>query len=156
SHERTVLVGNRRLLTEAGVSIEPEFSLSFEARGETPLFVALDGQLIGVVGAVDKVRPEAHDVVHDLKHLHIKEIAILTGDRPEAARLVAKKTHIKTVEAELLPADKAAWITQAQVSGRRVAMVGDGINDAPALASAHVGIALGGIGADLAAEAGDL
>ncbi len=102
------------------------------------------------------MRPEAHDVVHDLKHLAITEVAILTGDRANAARAVARKTHIKTVEAELLPADKAKWVEDRQAKGRKVAMVGDGINDAPALARAHVGIALGGIGADLAAEAGDL
>ena len=154
--ERTVLIGSRRLLSEAGISVDPETGQELEGRGESLLFVAVDQQLVGVLGAVDKVRPEAHDVIHDLKHLHIKEIAILTGDRLSAARLVARKTHVKTVEAELLPRDKAAWIGRAQASGKRVAMVGDGINDAPALASAHVGIALGGIGADLAAEAGDL
>src|SRR4029077_11614741 len=71
-------------------------------------------------------------------------------------RAVGKKTHIKLIEAELLPADKARWIHDRQAAGRRVAMVGDGINDAPALAQAHVGIALGRMGADLAAEAGDL
>jgi Cu+-exporting ATPase len=157
--EHTVLVGNRRLLDEQGVAIDDDTARALElldGRGETPLIVVLDGRVVGLVGARDTVRPEAHDVVHDLKHLKIREIALLTGDRANAARLVAKKTHIKTVEAELLPADKARWVEQAQAQGRRVAMVGDGINDAPALASAHVGIALGGIGADLAAEAGDI
>ncbi len=104
----------------------------------------------------DSVRPEAHDVVHDLKHLGFSEVAILTGDRSPAARVVAKRTHIKNVEAELLPADKAVWVRGRQADGRRVAMVGDGINDAPALAAADVGIALGRVGADLAAEAGDM
>src|SRR5262249_41441484 len=80
--------------------------------------------------------------------------AILTGDRAPAAALVAKKTHIKHVEAELLPVGKADWVRDRQAAGRRVAMVGDGINDAPALAQAAVGLALGGVGADMAAEAG--
>ena len=91
-----------------------------------------------------------------MKHLGISEVAVLTGDRGAAARAVAKRVHIKNVEAELLPAGKAVWIEGRQKAGRRVAMVGDGINDAPALAKADVGIALGAMGSDLAAEAGDL
>jgi Cu+-exporting ATPase len=157
--EHALLVGNRRLLGENGIALDAaaESALAaLDARGETALFVALDGQLVGLVGARDTVRPEAHDVIHDLKHLKITEIALLTGDRPAAAQVVAKKTHIKTVAAEQLPADKARWIEERQGAGRKVAMVGDGINDAPALARAHAGIALGAIGADLAAEAGDL
>ena len=157
--ERAVLVGNRRLLAERGITLGPEAETALEAldaRGETPLIVADSGRVIGLIGARDTVRPEAHDVIHDLKHLQITEIALLTGDRAPAARLVAKRTHIQVVESELLPADKAKWVEDRQNAGRRVAMVGDGINDAPALARAYVGIALGGIGADLAAEAGDL
>jgi Cu+-exporting ATPase len=156
---RSILVGNRRLLAEHDVALGDDAisALSeLDQRGETPLIVVVDGQVVGLIGARDAVRPEAHDVIDDLKHLKITEIALLTGDRATAARIVAKKTHITVVETELLPADKARWIEERQSSGRRVAMVGDGINDAPALARAHVGIALGNIGADLAAEAGDL
>ena len=109
-----------------------------------------------MIGLRDTVRAEAHDVIHELKHLKIGQLAILTGDREPVARRVAKKVHVKTVVSELLPADKARWIKEQQEAGRTVAMVGDGINDAPALAQADAGIALGGIGADLAAEAGDL
>jgi P-type Cu+ transporter len=159
NESRSVLVGNRRLLEEQGLTIDEVTAkalASVDARGETPLLVAVDRSIVGLISARDAVRPEAHDVVHDLKHLKITEVAILTGDRPEAARAIAKKVHIKAVEAELLPADKARWIEERQALGRRVAMVGDGINDAPALAKANVGIALGGIGADLAAEAGDI
>ena len=154
-----VLVGNRRLLAERGIELGPRAEAALagaDDRGETPLLVAVGGRVVGLIGARDPVRPEAHDVVHDLKHLGISEVAILTGDRPNAALAVARRVHIKEVEAELMPAEKAAWIEARQASGRRVAMVGDGINDAPALARAHAGIALGGIGADLAAEAGDL
>ena len=157
--EHALLVGNRRLLGEHGIGLDADAEAALaalDARGETALFVALDGRVVGLVAARDAVRPEAHDVIHDLKHLKITEIALLTGDRAAAAAAVAKKTHIKTVAAEQLPADKARWIEEKQAAGRRVAMVGDGINDAPALARAHAGIALGGIGADLAAEAGDL
>lgn len=156
---RDVLVGNRRLLEERGVALD-EAAISalaeFDERGETSLVVAVDRSVVGLIGARDALRPEAHDVVHDLKHLGFTEIAILTGDRPAAAKAVAKRTHIKRVEAELLPADKASWVREHQAEGRRVAMIGDGINDAPALAVADVGIALGRVGADLAAEAGDM
>ncbi|MDR3636658.1 MAG: cation-translocating P-type ATPase family protein [Isosphaeraceae bacterium] len=156
---RTILVGNARLMAEQGVALGTDVEgvlTAFDARGETPLIVAIDGRVAGLIGARDAVRPEAHDVVRDLKHLRISEIAILTGDPASAARALAKRTDINTVEAELLPEDKARWVELRQASGRKVAMVGDGINDAPALARAHAGIALGGIGADLAAEAGDL
>ena len=109
-----------------------------------------------MIGLRDTVRPEAHDVIHDLKHLKVGQIALLTGDREAVARRVAKQIHVNTVRSELMPADKAEWIKEQQDAGRKVAMVGDGINDAPALAQADAGIALGGIGSDLAAEAGDL
>ncbi len=153
-----VLVGNRRLMIEYGVSLDRiEAALAArDASGETPLIVSVDGQVVGLIAARDTVRPEAHDIVHDLKHLRITEFAVLTGDRASAAQFIAKRVHIKKVESELLPADKAAWIDERQKAGRRVAMVGDGINDAPALAKANVGIALGAMGSDLAAEAGDL
>ncbi|MFI5454382.1 MAG: cation-translocating P-type ATPase family protein [Isosphaerales bacterium] len=156
---RKVVVGNRRLLAEAGMTLDSSTEAilgELDARGETALFVAVDGAVAGVIGVRDAVRAEAHDVIHDLRHRKIKEIAILTGDREPAARAVARRVHAGTVEAELLPADKARWIEERQQAGHRVAMVGDGINDAPALAQADAGIALGGIGADLAAEAGDL
>jgi len=157
--DHTVLVGNRRLLAEAGIVLDPvtEAMLGqLDSLGQTALIVAIDGEIAGIMGVHDAIRPEAHDVIHDLRHLKIKEIAILTGDREPAARAVAKRIHADTVQAELLPADKSRWIQERQQAGRRVAMVGDGINDAPALAQADAGIALGGIGADLAAEAGDL
>jgi Cu+-exporting ATPase len=157
--EQLVLVGNRRMMDEQGIALEPgaaEALDRLDELGETALILALDGQVIGLIGVRDAVRPEAHDVVHDLKHLGFREIVMLTGDRPSAAKVVAKRTHIKTAEAERRPEEKAAWIRDSQASGRRVAMVGDGINDAPALATAHVGIALGRVGSDLAAEAGDV
>ena len=157
--DHTVLVGNRRLLDEQGIVIETgvqEILAQLDARGETALIVAIDGEVAGIIGVHDAIRPEAHDVIHDLRHLKIKEIAVLTGDREPAARAIAKRIHADTVAAELLPADKARWIEERRAAGRRVAMVGDGINDAPALAQADAGIALGGIGADLAAEAGGI
>ena len=155
----TILVGNARLFREQEVAVPPEAEaalVSLDESGQTSMLVAVDGRVAGAIGIRDAVRREAHDVIHDLKHLKITEIAILTGDRPAAARAVAKRVHVKAVESELLPADKARWVEERQAAGRRVAFVGDGINDAPALARADVGIALGGIGSDLAAEAGDV
>ncbi len=154
-----VLVGNQRLLAEHKLTLDEASAPVLQAlddQGETALVVAVDGMIVGWIGLRDTVRPEAHDVIHDLKHLKVKQIALLTGDREPVARRVARQVHLKTVLPELMPADKAAWIREQQEAGRKVAMVGDGINDAPALAQADAGIALGGIGSDLAAEAGDL
>lgn len=153
-----ILIGNRRLLAEGGIEVDREVDAALEAadeRGETSLCVAVDGRVIGLLGMRDAVRREAHDVIHDLKHLGIKDFAILTGDRAGAARATAKRVHVKTVIAELTPAGKADWIDERKREGRRVAMTGDGINDAPALARSDAGIAIGRFGADLAAEAGD-
>ena len=156
---RHVLVGNLRLFRERGIAIPADVEEALkklDEAGQTALLVAVDGDLAGAIGARDKVRREAHDVIHDLKHLGLRDLTILTGDRPAPARAVAKKVHVKQVEAELTPADKAEWVHRRQHEGRVVAMLGDGINDAPALALADVGIALGGVGTDIAAEAGSV
>jgi Cu+-exporting ATPase len=156
----TVVVGNRRHLQSAGVALDQsveETLAEFDASGHTPLLVALNGRLLGVLGVRDTIRPEAHAVLDELKHLGISEIALLTGDRRSTAEAVAKAVgFIDHVEAELLPAEKADWVTRQQRHGAKVGMIGDGVNDAPALASADVGLALGGVGSDIAAEAGDL
>ena len=162
-----LIVGNRRLLVEEGVAIDPpvdEAIVQLESRGETPLLVSTDGRIRGVIGVRDSVRAEAADIVAQLRELGIKHIALLTGDRHAAAAQVARAVGIDRFEAELRPEEKAAWLAawRRETSGdehgatNKVAMVGDGVNDAPALASADVGLALGGVGCDIAAEAGDL
>ena len=128
----------------------------FDETGQTVLLVAVNGTIAGAIGARDTVRREAHDVVHELKHLGIRDLTLLTGDRLAPARDLARKVHLSQIEAEKTPADKAEWVHRRQHEGRVVAMVGDGINDAPALAMADVGLALGGVGADVAAEAGSI
>jgi Cu+-exporting ATPase len=116
----------------------------------------LDAAVLGIIGVRDTVRAEAAGVLAELRSIGIGKIAILTGDREAVARAVAGSLGVTEVHAELLPDQKAAFIANWQAAGERVAMVGDGINDAPALARADVGIAIGGTGVDLAAEAGDV
>lgn len=154
-----VLIGNVRLMNDHDVPLNEstqEFLADCDAQGETPLLVAVNGQVLARLSLADPVRPEAHDMVHDLKHLGFTEVAILTGDRPGAAGRVGRKVHIKNVLSELSPTAKAGWIQDRLVAGRTVAMVGDGINDAPALAVARVGLAVSKVGANLATEAGDI
>jgi Cu+-exporting ATPase len=155
-----LLVGNRRLLEEQGVPLPPEADAvlaRLDASGQTALFVARDGRVLGAVGARDRVRAEARAVLEGLRSLGIADIAMLTGDRPAVAEAVAAELGLTEVHAGLLPQQKADFVVAWQQGPpRRVAMVGDGINDAPALARADVGLAVGGSGADVAAEAGDV
>jgi len=153
---RRVLVGNRRLMEERGVEVGPltQQTEALWAQGRTAVFIALDGQIAGLIGIADAVKPEAKDAVSRLREMGL-EVAMLTGDNPRAAGAVAGEVGIQKVLAEVLPQDKAAQVRALQAEGRVVAMVGDGINDAPALASADVGVAIG-TGTDIAAESADI
>jgi Cu+-exporting ATPase len=163
-----LLVGNRRLMAERGLAISSDVDRALEqleATGQTPLLVCVGAKIIGALGVRDAVRSEAAAVVSELRDLGIEEIVLLTGDRPAAAAPVAQAVGVDRFAAELLPEEKANWLTNWRLGRRptipppqpaRIAMVGDGVNDAPALAVADVGLALGGVGTDLAAEAGDI
>jgi Cu+-exporting ATPase len=154
----TLLVGSRRFLEDRGITLPPDAPAilqQLDATGQTALLVARDGMVLGIMGARDRVRPEAAGVVAELRNLGIRNIALLTGDRPAVAQALAAAVHISEVHAELLPEQKAEFIERWQQTDR-VAMVGDGINDAPSLARADVGLAIGGTGTDVAAEAGDI
>ncbi len=155
-----VVVGTRRLFEEHGLPLGPEVEElldRLDRTGQTVLLVARGGVVLGAVGARDKLRPEAAGVIRELRDLGITNIALLTGDRAAAARTVAEHLAIDQVHAELLPAQKAEFIARwSAADGWKVAMMGDGINDAPALARADVGLAVGGTGTDVAAEAGDV
>lgn len=151
-----VLVGNRKLLTESGVTISTEverFVVELEESAKTGILVAYDETLIGVLGVADPLKREAAVVIEGLMKMGVKPIMV-TGDNLRTAMAVAKEVGIVDVRAEVLPAGKADVIRSFQKDGSIVAMVGDGINDSPALAAADVGMAIGA-GTDIAIEAAD-
>ena len=149
---RAVLVGNAALLRECGVALEA----AVEDGGRTPVHVAVDGQFVGVVFIADTLRPCAKQALAELKASGVKRIVMLTGDNAATAQTIATELGIDEVRADLMPEDKVLAIAALQRQGHRVAMVGDGINDAPALAKADVGIAMGGGGTQAALEAADI
>jgi Cu2+-exporting ATPase len=147
-----VLVGNRKLMGESGVNaseLEARATTLAEV-GKTPMFVAVDGELAGIVAVADTIKPSARETLRRLKQMGI-EAVMITGDNRHTAEAVARELGIERVFAEVLPAEKARNVEQLQGEGKHVAMVGDGVNDAPALAQADIGIAIGA-GTDVAIE----
>lgn len=154
---RAVWVGNRTLMAEAGYRLDPALQATasgWEDRGRTAFFVGWGDTARGVLGVADTVKDHAGAVVAELHALDLHTMMI-TGDNARTARTIADQVGIDQALAEVLPADKAAKIRQLQAAGRRVAMVGDGVNDAPALVQADLGIALG-TGTDAAIESSDI
>ncbi|MFC7649724.1 heavy metal translocating P-type ATPase [Streptosporangium lutulentum] len=151
-----VIVGNRRLLEREGVDLGKLGARRDEvsAGGRTAVMVAIDGTAAAVIGIADAPRPTSAAAVTALHELGV-EVVMLTGDNAATARRIAERLGIDTVLAEVLPGDKAAKITELQAGGRKVAMVGDGVNDAPALAQADLGVAIGA-GTDVAIETADV
>ena len=153
---RTVLAGNRRLMDENRIALAAldERAKALEEKGNTVIYSAIDGAASGLIAIADAIRPSAKQAIEQLELLGI-EVAMLTGDNQGTANIVAQELGIKTVFAEVQPGQKADKVKEMQARGLRVGMVGNGINDAPALAQAEVGIAIGA-GADVAMEAADV
>jgi cation-transporting P-type ATPase C len=154
-----VLVGNSRLMAEfeVGVSAEAEAHCTqYAEAGESVMYVAHQNRLIGLISVCDKVRPGASGALVSLRAAGVQNFLMLTGDGEEAARSVARDVGLTEWHSRLLPEQKYEFIQELKACGQRVAMVGDGINDTPALALADVGIAIGTAGSDIAIEAADI
>src|SRR5262245_49130374 len=154
---RSILVGGPALLREQGVNVDPALQAAIEraaSRGQAAITMIEGTSAIAVFAVADAVRPESRDAIERLHAQHI-EVIMMTGDARPVAQSVAQELGIDTVFAEVLPDQKASKVKEVQQRGKRVAMVGDGVNDAPALVTADVGIAIGA-GTDVAVEAGDV
>ncbi|MFZ5643214.1 MAG: heavy metal translocating P-type ATPase [Bacillota bacterium] len=154
-----ILVGSRKLMEQESVSILTEaedFINICEQKGETVLLIAVDSTLIGAISVADPVKEDSAVAVKKLKKIGVREIWMITGDNQKVAASIALKTDINNYIGEQLPDDKGNAIKQLKKKGRHVAMVGDGINDAPALAMADVGIAMGVSGTDIAVQTSDI
>ncbi|MEM2760959.1 MAG: heavy metal translocating P-type ATPase [Nitrososphaerales archaeon] len=149
-----ITVGSQGLIESEGIDIRQaqEYIMKLQQQGKTAVMVALDKELIGVIALLDTPKPNARDVIHTLKNIGI-EIVMLTGDNERAASTIARELGIDRLIANVMPYEKVEVIKQLQKEGKKVAMIGDGINDAPALTQADIGVAIGS-GTDVALEAG--
>lgn len=153
-----LLAGSAALLDEAGIALPPEgeeAALSCRKEGCTVIFLAAGGKAVGLLALADTLRADAPQTVERVRRAGVEPV-LLTGDHENAARHIAAQLGIDRVQAGCLPEDKLNWISRSQAEGVPVCMVGDGVNDAPALKTAMVGIAMGGVGSDIAVDAADI
>ena len=156
---KTIGVGSLELMEALNVSVNGRTSetlASLKSEAKTAVLVSMDGQLIGALGISDPIRKTSRSMIQRLKVIGVKRILMLTGDDKLTAKSIARQAYIEDVQAGLLPEDKLAVIHDLQEQGHVVAMIGDGINDAPALAAADIGIAMGVVGSDVAIETADI
>lgn len=153
---KELLAGNLKLMTEETISIEEfdEIGKRLASEGKTPMFIAIDHKIAGIIAVADVIKESSISAINQLKKMGI-EVAMITGDNSRTADAIAKQVGITRVLSEVLPQDKANEVKKIQSEGKKVAMVGDGINDAPALAQANIGIAIGS-GTDVAIESADI
>jgi len=154
---RVILLGNRRLMEENKISLKGQTEshlTKLEEQGKTAMLLAVDGEIAGIVSAMDTPKDNAAEAIKQLQDMGL-EVVMLTGDNERTAKAIAEQLGIDTVIANVLPWEKVSVIKKLQSEGKVVAMVGDGVNDAPALAQAHVGIAIGS-GTDIAKETGGI
>ncbi|WP_139490681.1 heavy metal translocating P-type ATPase [Brevibacillus dissolubilis] len=153
---RTLYIGTRKLMNRENIDITQAISQmeQLESDGKTAMLVAIDNQLAGMVAVADTIKESSREAIAELKKLGL-EVVMITGDNRRTAEAIARQVGVDTIRAEVLPEDKAKEVEAFQKQGKKVAMVGDGINDAPALATADVGMAIG-TGTDIAMEAADI
>lgn len=152
-------IGNRKLMSDYGVTIDDaveSYATAREKAGNTAVLVAIDKKLVGVISIADQIKPEAKNAIKQLRANGVKKVVMLTGDNRHTAKLVGDELGLDAVHAELLPQDKVTWVNKMKDLGYSVAMVGDGINDAPALATSDVGLAMGIGGTDISMETADI
>ncbi|MBK5246980.1 MAG: HAD-IC family P-type ATPase, partial [Peptostreptococcaceae bacterium] len=151
-----ILLGNRKLMEVQNISMTELEAQSdkLASEGKTPMYVAMDQKMSGIIAVADVVKPSSLKAIEKLQSMGI-EVAMITGDNRRTAEAIAKQVGIDRVLAEVLPQDKSNEVKKLQAEGKKVAMVGDGINDAPALAQADIGIAIGS-GTDVAIESADI
>lgn len=155
---RTISIGNERLAKEMGTFTEAGAAVleRFEEEGKTGVLVTTESEPLGVIAIADEARPEAHNAIESLKKMGVRKVVMLTGDNEGTARAVADHLGVDEFYAELLPDDKVRVVRELEEKGEVVAFVGDGVNDAPALATATVGLAMGAAGTDVALETADI
>ncbi len=154
-----LVIGNRKLMMKYQIDIPSEeetYAITKEKQGNTTIFAAVNGKVEGIISIADQIRPEAIAALKKLRASGIKDMYMLTGDNKHTAELVAQKLDIEHVFAELLPEDKVNKIRELKEKERHIAMAGDGINDAPAIATADIGLAMGRSGTDVSMETADV
>jgi Zn2+/Cd2+-exporting ATPase len=156
---KKLYIGNRKLMLKEDILLPEEVlndATTQEQIGSTVIFVAMDQKVVGMIAIVDQIREDAVSAIQQLRNSGVKNVMMLTGDNRHTAKMVANRLELDGFKAELLPEDKAEIIKQMQAKGHMIAMVGDGVNDAPAIARADIGLAMGEGGTDVAMETADI